>query len=422
MHALLIGTGGAYGWPEDGCRCASCMSARHHGLHRRPGRVLVDGTLDFSPTQQVMPGTGQSGRLDHRVAQLAGGFDVTGPDGSRLLLASGPGQIPEPPAGSAPYDIALLDLLASPAQLGRLRAAGLVREHTAVVALYADHRVRSEQELTRRCALWQAVPAQDGQLITSLGPGVPAVIPAPGMLPARPHRTLIIGGRGSGRLAEAELRLAAEPQVTYLTATARRASGVPATVVTARPTRRPTIGSQPGPAILPDDQPGPDLPPGRQAGPPTAGAQAYWPDGEASQRWVAPPVLSRSGPQALWQATESADFAGALARETGGLLIDGIGAWLAAVMTEAANQAAGPAAAGDAAVMVAGKIEEIIAAWRHTRALVVAVTDHAETGLAPSSQPDRAFQDQLGWLNQRLAAESELNLLVVAGRVTTLPG
>ena len=32
----------------------------------------------------------------------------------------------------------------------------------------------------------------------------------------------------------------------------------------------------------------------------------------------------------------------------------------------------------------------------------------------------RAFRDQLGWLNQRLAAESEVNLLVVAGRVTTL--
>jgi adenosyl cobinamide kinase/adenosyl cobinamide phosphate guanylyltransferase len=32
------------------------------------------------------------------------------------------------------------------------------------------------------------------------------------------------------------------------------------------------------------------------------------------------------------------------------------------------------------------------------------------------------FRDELGWLNQRLAAESELVLHVVAGRLTTLPG
>jgi adenosyl cobinamide kinase/adenosyl cobinamide phosphate guanylyltransferase len=31
------------------------------------------------------------------------------------------------------------------------------------------------------------------------------------------------------------------------------------------------------------------------------------------------------------------------------------------------------------------------------------------------------FRDQLGWLNQRLAAESEQTVLVVAGRVTILP-
>jgi adenosylcobinamide kinase/adenosylcobinamide-phosphate guanylyltransferase len=53
---------------------------------------------------------------------------------------------------------------------------------------------------------------------------------------------------------------------------------------------------------------------------------------------------------------------------------------------------------------------------------VVAVTDQVGSGLVPAYPAGRIFRDQLGWLNQRLAAESELNLLVVAGRVTTLPG
>jgi adenosyl cobinamide kinase/adenosyl cobinamide phosphate guanylyltransferase len=32
------------------------------------------------------------------------------------------------------------------------------------------------------------------------------------------------------------------------------------------------------------------------------------------------------------------------------------------------------------------------------------------------------FRDQLGWLNQRLAAESEEAVLMVAGRAIVLPG
>jgi adenosylcobinamide kinase / adenosylcobinamide-phosphate guanylyltransferase len=44
------------------------------------------------------------------------------------------------------------------------------------------------------------------------------------------------------------------------------------------------------------------------------------------------------------------------------------------------------------------------------------------SGLVPAYPAGRVFRDQLGWLNQRLATESELNLHVVAGRLTTLSG
>ena len=61
-------------------------------------------------------------------------------------------------------------------------------------------------------------------------------------------------------------------------------------------------------------------------------------------------------------------------------------------------------------------------AWRQARGRVVAVTDQVGEGLVPAYPAGRLFRDQLGWLNQRLAAESDLVLHVVAGRVQALPG
>jgi adenosylcobinamide kinase/adenosylcobinamide-phosphate guanylyltransferase len=122
-----------------------------------------------------------------------------------------------------------------------------------------------------------------------------------------------------------------------------------------------------------------------------------------------------------------------LRAETGALLIDGIGTWLAAVLDEAGMWAeertvtpSGGRAVGDRRPdpmnIVQAAIDELIHAWRQTSALVVAVTDEVGSGLVPAYPAGRVFRDQLGWLNQRLAAESELSLQVTAGRVTTLQG
>jgi adenosylcobinamide kinase / adenosylcobinamide-phosphate guanylyltransferase len=362
------------------------MRARSSGLTRRAGRLLVDGTLEFVPYRRIRTGTGPSGGPAHQVEQLPGGFDITGPDGGRLLLAAGPGEIPEPSPGARPYDIALLDLLASPSQLGRFRAAGLIRAHTTVAALYADHRISSEAELVRRCELWCAAACEDGQLVTSSAPGVPEVIPAPDTAIPRPHRTLIIGGARSGKSTEAELRMAAEPAVTYLAA---------------------------GPW-------GPDTGPGRPDpdGADLNGADTEWPDTE----WTARVARHRARRPSWWRTVESLDIAGQLRQETGALLIDGLGTWLAGVMDEVGIWATDPPGDDGAAKLLASRVDDLIDAWRQTRAIVVAVTDQVGSGLVPPYPAGRAFRDQLGWLNQRLAAESEVNLLVVAGRVTTLPG
>ncbi|HTX81704.1 MAG TPA: bifunctional adenosylcobinamide kinase/adenosylcobinamide-phosphate guanylyltransferase [Streptosporangiaceae bacterium] len=390
MHVLLTGTGGADGWPHEGCRCASCMRARSAGVRRAPGQVRVDGMLEFGVRQLMTnptatAGTAASASSAHRIAPLPGGIEVTSPDGGRLLLAAGPAQVPEPAPGSAPYDIALLDLLASPAQLGRLRAAGFVSEQTIVVAMYCDHRISSEQELARRCQLWGVAVGHDGQLISSRDPTRPGATGsvASGVSPtgpARPHRTLIIGGGRSGKSTEAELRLAGEPSVTYL------AAGPWAAVAAG------SGSGQPGSWIGPDGQP-----------------DAEWARRVATHRARRPPD---------WRTVESLDIAGQLRQETGALLIDGIGTWLAGVMDQAGVWA------GDTrgAEILQGRIDELIEAWRQTSALLVAVSDQVGAGLVPAYPSGRAFRDQLGWLNQRLAAESEVVLLTVAGRVTTLPG
>ena len=368
MDALVIGTGGARGWPEDGCRCASCMRARAAGERRAPGRVLVDDRLDVVPGLPPRPATGPSSAAPLHVERLPGGFDITTLDGSRLLLAAGPGEVPEPQPGTSPYDLALLDLLGDPAQLGRLRASGLVHGRTAVTALYTDHRVSSPAEMARRCAFWRAHQAQDGQLIS--GPSA-ADCPAASL---RPHRTLIIGGARSGKSTEAELRLAAEPRVTYVAA---------------------------GP-----------FPPGPK--------DSEWtgPDGEPDTEWARRVAIHRARRPSWWRTVETLDLAGILREETGALLIDGIGTWLAAVLEEAGMWSEA-AAAG---VAVQARIDELVETWRQTLALVVAVTDQVGSGLVPAYPAGRLFRDQLGWLNQRIAAESELNLQVVAGRVTSPPG
>ncbi len=317
-----------------------------------------------------MVGTGSPAASAYRINPVPGGWDVTGSDGARLLVAAGPGQVPEPAPGAAPYDITLLDLLASPAHLGLLRAAGLVTAQTAVAALYTDHRVSSAAELARRCALWQAQQGDDGQLISG-----PVCQPAaePGGSASRPRRTLVIGGARSGKSTEAELRLSGEPRVTYLAAGPWRSS------------------TSPG--------------------------------GLADPEWAARVARHRARRPPWWQTAESLDIASYLRQEPGALLIDGIGTWLAGIMDEAGMWPDGDGApALQSAELVQSRIDDLVQAWRQTAALTVAVTDDVGSGVVPAYPAGRVFRDQLGWLNQRLAAESEVVLQVAAGRVTSLPG
>lgn len=309
----------------------------------------------------------------YRIERLSGGLDVTGPDGGRLLLAAGPGAAPDPITGARPYQAVLLDLAGDPAQLGLLRRRGLVTQETMVAPVHIDHRLRSEEELARRCALWRAVVLDDGSLITA-APGGGAGAPDGA---SQPWRVLLIGGARSGKSAEAELRLAAEPEVTYVAA---------------------------GPA---------------------AGTDPEWASRVAAHQARRP---------RWWRTAETLDLPGELRAASGALLVDGIGTWLAETMSEcgiweAADHGRPPGRAPDGAPdpgatpsdHLAARIGDLLDAWRHTGAHVVAVTDETGSGVVPASASGRMFRDELGRLNQLLAADSDETALVVAGRVLPLP-
>jgi adenosyl cobinamide kinase/adenosyl cobinamide phosphate guanylyltransferase len=356
MEVLVEGSGGTAGWPQPGCRCASCLRQAANGRKRVRSSVLIDGRLRMGRASSQDLTAYRVRRVADARGAGTGGWDVTAPDGGRLLYPSEPGAAPAPPEGAAPYDVAFLDLLGDPAQLGWLRARGLVTEDTVPVVAFADHRVPSERELERRCGFWRARLAGDGEAVISSSRS--ARKKAPGDRPGT-RRVLVLGGARSGKSERAELRVAGEPEVTYVA---------------------------------------------------TGG------DGAGDPEWAARVAAHRARRPAWWRTAETTDLAGVLAGARGAVLIDGIGTWLAAVMDECG--------AWDddtrAREKLAARTAELAGAWRQASAYVVAVSDETGLGVVPAAQAGRMFRDELGRLNQALAAESEEAELVVAGRVLPL--
>lgn len=253
MELTLLGTGTPEGLPRPGCPCAAC--AVSVGPRARAATsVLVDGALllDLTPgavlagaraghslagVRQVLlthphdgpalelpPGLPAAGRVPdgrelavisgHRVRAAAidapgTGYEVTGPDGTRLLYLP-PGGAPGGINGTTarrPYDVVLADVLGRPEAIARLRAAGAVGPTTDVIAVHIDHDTPPGPELERRCAAAGARVVPDG---TTVAVGEYRA------LPQVPRRTLVLGGARSGKSYEAERRLTAFPEVVYV--------------------------------------------------------------------------------------------------------------------------------------------------------------------------------------------------------------
>lgn len=349
MDVMLAGTGGPAGWPAQGCGCASCRRLRASGEHRPPTRAIVDDTFALGAERPP------NGYRLRPLGDPPSAYDLSGPDGARMLVAAAPGRLPPSALASIgpqpPYDLVLLDLLEAPQQLGELRRLGSVTDATPVIPVHLDHRVSSPGELRRRLAFWGAELLADGSTVST------ADTPRAG--PGAPGRALILGGARSGKSTEAELRLAGEPAVTYVAAA----------------------------AAYPDDP--------------------EWQERIAAHRLRRPPG---------WRTVETTDLPAALRAAARPVLVDGLGTWIAAVLDECGvwdGGGLGP---------VEDRVRDLESAWRETAARVVAVSDDVGGGVVPETASGRLFRDVLGRLNQRIAAQSEDVVLVVAGRVLSLPG
>jgi adenosylcobinamide kinase/adenosylcobinamide-phosphate guanylyltransferase len=185
-----------------------------------------------------------------------------------------------------------------------------------------------------------------------------------GQPPTYPPRTLLLGAASSGKSAAAEALLAAEPEVDYL----------------------PT-----GPA--PAD--------------PTESGDAEWAGRIARHRNRRPP---------WWTTLERADLADSLTRGGAPLLVDSTGTWVAGALERAGAWDDAPGWRD----RFGAEVDDVVGAWCQAGRRVVAVGEETGWGVVPSTPAGRRFREALGELNQRLAAQSERVLLVVAGRVVEL--
>ena len=290
-------------------------------------------------------------------------YDVTGPDGARLLWGTDTGVLPEAAltlATDRAYDLVLLELSSSPIpthldlttwplQVARLRRVGAVTAATQLVAIHLGHHNPSPAELDAALAAWGATAPPDGAVL-QVGPGA-AARPT-----VRPRRVLVLGGARSGKSAHAEHLLAAEPEVLYVaTAPPRTDDASWSARIDAHVDRRP----------------------------------------------------------AHWQTVESGDVAGLLSGRTP-MLIDDLGLWLTRVIDDAGawDQVRSP--------VVDAAIDALVVAWQACRTTAVLVVPEVGSGVVPATASGRLFRDLLGLTTTRLARHADDVQQVVAGLPRTL--
>ncbi|MDA2815090.1 bifunctional adenosylcobinamide kinase/adenosylcobinamide-phosphate guanylyltransferase [Nocardiopsis sp. RSe5-2] len=350
MRIRFMGTAAPQGWPVPECRCASCRRAASEP--RRPLAVHVEGSIQTSRRPEGLAFDGGGPVLlkcDEPDPSSSAPFPGLA-DGER----SGLGR--QGPGASLPPDVVVVHADA-PEAIGDLRRRGAVHDRTRFLLVGGGHGVHSPAELRRRAALWGAEPVTDGQVVE--------VAPLPEPVGPTARRVLVTGGARSGKSAEAERRMLAEPHVVYV-ATGPR------------------------------------------------------PEGDAA--WAERVAAHRSRRPSWWRTEETGDAAAALdkAAATGeAVLFDCAGTWLAGAMEECGMWSDTPPP--DAQERLDRRIGELLDAWRRFPGHSVAVTNEVGSGVVPATRSGGLFRDMLGRLNQRLAHESDEVLLAVSGRIIELP-
>ena len=148
----------------------------------------------------------------------------------------------------------------------------------------------------------------------------------------------------------------------------------------------------------------------------TPGMVRYLATGAAPERddtWAARVEAHRRRRPQHWVTAESTDVAGQLRSEPCPTLVDDIGGWLTAMMDRRAAWTGGS---------VDADINDLCAAVADNAGPLVLVSPEVGLTVVSATPAGRLFTDELGTLNQRLAALCDRVVLVVAGQPLVVKG
>jgi adenosylcobinamide kinase / adenosylcobinamide-phosphate guanylyltransferase len=133
----------------------------------------------------------------------------------------------------------------------------------------------------------------------------------------------------------------------------------------------------------------------------------------ADAEWSARVAVHRERRPPHWSTVECTDVATQLRADDAATLVDDVGGWLTAAMDRRDAWNSGSAAED---------VDELAAAVAAFRGPLVLVSPEVGLSVVPATESGRRFTDELGVLNQRLAALCECVVLVVAGLPVTIKG
>ena len=456
MEVVLLGTGGADGWPNPWCGCSSCSGMRAHGEVRGQTSALVDGTLLLDCGPETPRAAERSGLDLTRVRTVA--LTHAHPDhasGPPLLWrqwAAGPGplEVLGPPAALevladwvGPDDPVTLRRVAPGDEVDatsghRLRAVAArhgdasvgpavlwdVRGADGARLLYATDTAPLPEEtldglsgaafdaLLLECSFGdQPVPGQDHHGLHDWPLTVAALeqrgAMAPGALRVAVHLT-----HGNPPPPELDRRLAAwgavAPPDGAVLHVGRHSPAATSSPAARAPHRTLLLG-------------------GARSGKSTEAERrllaepsvAYVATGGSREDadWVARVAAHRARRPPGWTTVETAALVDVLRDPPAPvLLVDCLTLWLTDVLDRARawDDAPGWGEVVDADVAA------LLDAWDATPARVVAVGNEVGSGVHAPTRAGRVFADRAGALHAALAARSEEVALVVAGRVVPL--
>jgi adenosylcobinamide kinase / adenosylcobinamide-phosphate guanylyltransferase len=139
---------------------------------------------------------------------------------------------------------------------------------------------------------------------------------------------------------------------------------------------------------------------------------ATGPDPATDAEWSARVDAHRRRRPATWSTVETSDIATEL-RSGGGtaIVVDDVGAWLTAAMDRTGAWTGGS---------VSEDVDDLVEAGSSFGSALAVVSPEVGLTVVPATESGRRFADELGTLNQRLAAVCDRVVLVVAGQSVTV--